>query len=399
MKSLEANIPVASDLEKSLLSCLMLKPALSGEVNGNLFWDPAHRMIFESIQDLKESGVGVDFGVLVNHLSDRGLLDDVGGREGLNEIWSSSPTPDGWRYYAQNLDRVRLHRESVISAIAILQAPTAKEALAEVEKLTQSKAMVAGSVRHIKDVLQDTLGWLDAKRDGHARPRVQFGIEPLDRQLWIEPGNLIVISAQTGGGKTALAVQSVIESPRTKWAIFSLEMEGEAIGARVLANAGSISLQNLRAGRLKLEEREALCEAIDEQSKRSVWLDDSQLTVSQIADRCRSLQRSHGLEAIVVDYLQIINPSVRKEESRQQQVAEISRSLKNLAMELRIVVVTMSQLNDEGRLRESRAIGQDADLVINVAEEELSIQKHRNGPKGIFPIKFLGEYTRFVSAK
>ena len=131
---------------------------------------------------------------------------------------------------------------------------------------------------------------------------------------------------------------------------------------------------------------------------RSGWTTGKQPSAS-IANTCRALQKSHGLDAIVVDYLQLVTPSVRQKESRQEQVAEISRSLKNLAMELKIAVITMSQLNDDGRLRESRAIGQDADIVLRISENEISIDKHRNGPKGSVPIRFVGQYVRFEEEK
>lgn len=177
-----------------------------------------------------------------------------------------------------------------------------------------------------------------------------------------------------------------------------MEMEGEAIGARILSNAGSISMRSLRSGRMSKEEYDSMKRLMDEQGKRAVWLDDRQATIEQIRERCSSLQRAYGLDAVVVDYLQIVSPAIRKEESRQQQVAEISRRLKNMAMELRVAVITMSQLNDEGRLRESRAIGQDADVVMRVSDSEISIQKHRNGAKSDIAVSFVGDFTRFEQA-
>jgi replicative DNA helicase len=396
MSPTEQQIPQDVTSEKALLSCLLQDPRLISEVPVHMFWIASHRIIYEALERLIANFrvKTIDFPVVKTEIANRGQTEDAGGTEYLNEIWGFLDSPSVWAYYLDNLDLVRRHREAVMGAMEIQSAGTAEEAIATLQKLSSVPQFVQGSMRHIKDVLRSLPDFLE-ERAMKRSPVVQFGIPELDKAVWVGRGSQVVICAETGGGKTSLAAQAVAATQTRKWAIFSLEMESEAIVARIAANVGSIALHRLYRGELLPNEWISWKEVGEDLTERHVWMDDRQFTVSQIAAICRNLQKSQGLDAIVVDYLQLVTPSDRKKESRQEQVAEISRSLKNLAMELKIAVITMSQLNDEGRLRESRAIGQDADVVLRITEKEISIDKHRNGARGSIPIKFVGEFVRF----
>ncbi len=392
----EQQIPQDLISEKALMSCLLGNPALLSEIPVNMFWMASHRIVYESIQRLAKNPKvkQMDFAVLRTDISSRSQLEDAGGVEYLNEIWGFCPTPSAWAYYRDNLDLVRRHREAVLVAMEVQRAESSEEALMAMDNLTRGAQFVPGTMRHISEVLKSLPDYLE-NRAIQRNSVVRFGIQKLDEILWIGKGSQVVICAETGGGKTSLAAQAVAASENQKWGIFTLEMEAEAIVARLAANVGSIALNRLYRGSLTPPEWQSWKELSEDFKERKIWLDDRQTTVAQIGNVCRALQRSHGLDAIVVDYLQLVTPSVRHKDSRQEQVAEISRSLKNLAMELKIAVITMSQLNDEGRLRESRAIGQDADIVLRITESEISIDKHRNGARGSVPVRFVGPHVRF----
>lgn len=397
----EQQIPQDNQSEKALLSCLCQDHGLIYEITVNLFWNAANRIIFEAVERLgKNSKVKtLDFQVLKTEVGRSGQLEDCGGIEYLNEIWGFCPAPSAWAYYRDSLESCRLHREAVIAAMQILKAESSEEAQKAVADLSKSSAMVTGSIRPIKSLLFDTIDWMERNAQRRSRPFVKFGIRELDNMVWIEPGNQIVISANTGGGKTALATQAVVQSTGTSWAIFSMEMQGEAIAERMIANGGPVSLGGLRSGKLQPWEHNNMDSAITKLRERKIWVEDRATTVEKIASTCRSLQLAHGLDAIVVDYLQLIVPSGKAPDSRQEQVAQISRALKLLASELKIAVLTMSQLNDDGRLRESRAIGHDADVVLRISEEKdgqaIWIDKHRNGARGKVSVNFNGQYVRF----
>lgn len=399
MTETEQQIPQDLTSEKALISCLLQSPKLLSDIPINCFWHAGHRIIYETVERLVANPrvKTIDFPLVRTDLDHRGQLIDAGGVDYLNELWAFCPAPEAWAYYRDNLDLVRRHREAVLGAFEIQSATSPEEALAAVEKLSRGGQFVNGSMRHIRDVLKGLPDYLE-DRAMKKSPVFQFGIKELDETIWVARGNQVVISAETGGGKTSLAAQAVAVSQTRRWAIFSLEMESEAIVARLAANVGSIGLSRLYRGELLPTELMSWREVGEDFAERHVWMDDRQFTVSQIAAVCRNLQKAHGLDAIVVDYLQLVTPSERRKESREQQVAEISRSLKNLAMELKIAVITMSQLNDEGRLRESRAIGQDADVVLRITGDEIIIDKHRNGPRRSIPVKFEGQFVRFEQA-
>lgn len=396
MTDTDTQIPQDLTSEKALLSCILQNPGLISEIPIQMFWVAAHRIIYEAVERLMANHrvKVIDFPVVKTEISRLNQLEDSGGVHYLNEVWGFCPAPSAWVYYRDNLDLVRRHREAVLGAIEIQNAGTAEDAISALEKLSQGPQFIQGSLRHISDVLKSLPNYLE-NHSLNRQPVARFGIEKLDELVWISKGCQVVIAGETAGGKTSLATQMVAASELRKWAFFSLEMSAEAIVARLAASIGSINLSHLYRSELLPTEFSAWRDIEEDFSSRPVWFDDRQFSVAKIAAICRSLQKAYGLDAIVVDYLQLITPSDRRRDSREQQVAEISRSLKNLAMELKIAVITMSQLNDEGRLRESRAIGQDADVVLRITREEIIIDKQRNGPRGSVKIKFNGEYTRF----
>jgi replicative DNA helicase len=375
------------------------------QIGEHLFQSPANKKIFAVLRDLCPSCAEIDFQAIIGELTRKGQLKEVGDKEAVNEVYGFIPTSAAWRtYYEQAFEAHRL-RQMKLTACQIWESPDLETAHQAAEALTEISGRNVKPVIPFKERLHDVLDYIKQLSTTTSESVVRFGIEPLDYALQpIEPGNQVVICSETGGGKTALAGQAILCSSSKSFAIFSLEMGARSLVLRMLAAESAIPLGNLRRGRLTVHERPRLPAAMDRLAKRTVYLEDEHpIDVRGIAARCRTLKRQRGgLDAVVVDYLQLVAPSAtgKRDLSREREVAEISRGLKSLALELQIVVVALSQLNEAGQLRESRAIGQDADVVLHILPGEsgaasIQIRKHRNGPRGAFLVNFDGSTLRF----
>jgi replicative DNA helicase len=400
-------LPYAEDAEKGLLCSLLLKPTLYLEqakiIQDHLFWLPANRIIFGIVRDLAQRADWIDFPMLVSELSKIKQLEEVGGRDYLNELFNFVPTYSAWQYYYEGAFNAYRARQAHLAAHKILELNDPDEQAILVEEALRSIA--APQIRQeisFKEQLLETIDWIGERSRSEAKSVIRFGINSLDEALLpIETGDQIVISGDTGGGKSALASQAVLESREANFAIFSLEMHARSLITRMLAAEGNIQFCNLRKGRLLDREYPLLTQAVERLSKRSIWIEDERpIDAHSIAARCRVLKHK-GLSAIVVDYLQLVTPSGRgkRDFSREREVAEISRSLKSLALDLGIVVIALSQVNEDGQLRESRTIGQDADIVLQIIaddrERSIQVRKHRNGPRARIPVQFDGACMRF----
>lgn len=226
------------------------------------------------------------------------------------------------------------------------------------------------------------------------------------------PGEELVIGAETSFGKTSLAMHFVSHlcfgNQHKKAAIFSMEMRRQSMSERFFACQCSVPLENIRRNDMSLEQKTKIIDFIEKlPEEHSVFMDDSSvLDIQSIISRCRRIKRKHGLDVVVVDYLQLVSPAnLKASANRQQEVADISRRLKMLAVELDVVVIALSQLNEAGQLRESRAIGQDADIVMLIRDSDKSddkfeklivIEKNRNGPRGKpVSVHFYPQYVSF----
>jgi replicative DNA helicase len=330
----------------------------------------------------------------------------LGGREFLNELWTFVPTASNWRGYYEQVFDTYAARQGYLAALKILELddPTEQVTIATGALRSIAAPMRKDSVPFKERILQ-TLDWIEESRTTDRISVVKFGINQLDSTLKpIEPSDQIVICSRTGGGKSALACQAVLASENAKCVIFSLEMHARSLVTRMLAAEGNLALSNLRTGRLQGAEFARLKQAVERLARRVVWIEDEHpIDARYVASKCRALAARGGLSVVVVDYLQLVSPAAagKRDASREREVAEISRSLKSLALELGVVVLALSQLNDAGQLRESRAIGQDADIVLHIAGEDdgkperIEIQKHRNGPRCQIQVNFDGRFMRF----
>jgi replicative DNA helicase len=427
--------PHSIDAEESVLGAVLLSSDAANAALETLhaedFYKPAHQQIFEVIQHLFDSNEPIDAVTVSEGLRRDGSLDRMGGIEFLTNLIDSVPSTSNVEYYASIVEEHALRRRLMrvggdIGVIAGQMNHPIEEVVDQAEQ-----AVFAVAERQVGDGLQvidDLLGPAiekaeELQRNGSEVTGISTGFRDLDRKLaGLHPTNLVIIAARPGMGKTALALnmaQNVALDGHTV-AVFSLEMSREEVVTRMLCAKGRIDSQRLRTGRLSEGDFTKLSNAAGALYKQNIFVDDSAgLTVTEIRAKCRRLRRKPGLDLVVVDYLQLMNGS--GQENRQQEIAMISRSLKNLARELHVPIVALSQLNrgveareDKrprlGDLRESGAVEQDADVVMFIYRDEyyhpekveskgvaeVVVAKHRQGGVGKVDMTFLPEFTLFA---
>lgn len=431
--------PHNNEAEQSVIGAIFLEPQALITAAELLmpedFYRMAHEKIFQTMIILSDKGQAIDVVTVTEELSAKKELEDVGGISYLMEIANSVPTAANIVHYARIVEEKALLRRLIRVATSIVEDGYAREdeveaLLAEAEKkmMEVSNRKNAGDFRHIKDVLVETYDNIELlhtkKGDVTGIPT---GFRDLDKiTAGFQRNDLIIVAARPSVGKTAFALnvaQNVATKTDENVAIFSLEMGAEQLVMRMLCAEGNIDAQVLRTGALEAEDWRKLTMAMGSLSNAGIFIDDSPgIRVNDIRSKCRRLQQEHGLGMIMIDYMQLIAGSGTKPgENRQQEVSEISRSLKSLARELKVPVIALSQLSRgvEQRvdkrpmmsdLRESGSIEQDADIVSFLYREdyydketenqnmiEIIIAKQRNGPTGTVTLAFAKEYNKFVN--
>ena len=427
--------PHSIEAEESVLGAVLLSADAANIALERLhpedFYKPAHQLVFEAIRVLFDGNEPIDAVTVSEHLRRDGSLDRMGGVDFLTRLLDAVPTSSNIEYYAAIVEEHALRRRLMkvggqIGSIATEMTEDIDEVVDRAEQ-----AVFAVSDRRIGDGLAGIDNLLgpaiekaeDLQRRGSEVTGVPTGFRDLDRKLaGLHPTNLLVLAARPGMGKTALALNvaqnvAIADHPV---AIFSLEMSREEVVTRMLCSTGRIDSQKLRTGRLTEGDFTKLSTAASALYKKPIFVDDSPgLTVTEIRAKCRRLRRKPGLGLVVVDYLQLMVGSGG--ENRQQEIALISRSLKNLARELNVPILALSQLNRSlesredkrprlGDLRESGAIEQDSDVVMFIYRDEyyhpekveakgiaeVVIAKHRQGAVGKVDMTFLPEFTLFA---
>ncbi|WJY26803.1 MULTISPECIES: replicative DNA helicase [Sporosarcina] len=430
--------PHNNEAEQSVIGAIFLEPQAlitAAEVlMEDDFYRTSHQKIFATMLALSDKGQAIDVVTVTEELSAKKELEDVGGISYLTEIANSVPTAANIEYYARIVEEKALLRRLIRVATTIVEdgytrEDEVEELLSEAEKKMMEVAnrKNAGDFRHIKDVLVETYDNIEIlhTRKGDITG-VPTGFRDLDQiTAGFQRNDLIIVAARPSVGKTAFALnvaQNVATKTDENVAIFSLEMGAEQLVMRMLCAEGNIDASVLRTGNLEAEDWRKLTMAMGSLSNAGIFIDDSPgIRINEIRSKCRRLQQEHGLGMIMIDYLQLIMGSGRSGENRQQEVSEISRSLKALARELKVPVIALSQLSRgvEQRqdkrpmmsdLRESGSIEQDADIVSFLYREdyydketenqnmiEIIIAKQRNGPTGTVTLAFAKEYNKFLN--
>lgn len=405
-----------------------------GQIDGEPFFSARHHTFYRHLVELWKQSRPLDGVVIKDELIRCGVFEELGGYSFLADLLASVPTALHARQYAEIVRDKYLLRQLVAATHRVMDSafdeaePAARildNAAAEIFKVTEQG--ISSAAVPLPELVQAFFQKLE-ELDGKPLTGLSTGFFELDDiTCGFQPGELIIIAGRPSMGKTAFGL-NVAEHAALQTGVpvlfFSLEMSQQQLAQRVLCSRSRVDSQKLRRGRHSREDMDRLKEAADAIEDRPLYIDDtSALTVTELRARARLLHRKRGIQAVFVDYLQLLRaPEAARKDGRQQEVAEISRNLKALAKELSIPVVAMAQLNrgPEDRsgnrprmsdLRESGAIEQDADVIALLhresyykdrdatvepdTEAELIIAKQRNGPVGTIKLAFLADYTRF----
>lgn len=419
-------IPNNPEAENGLLSSLLQNPELFGqlpsEFGPSYFWCPAGKLIFTEAQSAWRSRRPLDYRSLEVSLKSDGKLELVGGSLALDALFSFVPSAANWSYYLQLVLLSYRRRETYFAATKLAyqaqngDCPT-MEALDGCLSHFGAKTCFGSGSRTAKSWATQVSEWLDYASMAAERRKanlVRFGIPELDNLIQpVEPQDLVVISGTPSSGKTALAGQLVnqVASAGGRVAWFSLEMSQPQIIGRQVALRASVPLGNLRSGLLTRAQLEAVTTQIKPTSELPITLVDRNCSITDIVGEIRRLGSGSQkpISLVVVDYVQLIKTDGLGEKlNREQQISHLSGALKGIAKELPTIVVALSQVNKEGTTRDSAAVEQDADVILQVKEvwdknkdlvadqRRIWIKKQRNGPRGVnVRCRFQGEFLKF----
>ncbi len=426
--------PQNIEAEQSLLGSLLIdKDAIvriSEILSPNDFYrSDQHAPIYDAIQALFERREPIDLVTVTEQLRKKNMLERIGGSAYLTTLVNTVPTSAHIEQYAKIIKEHAVRRNLIVSATKLVEraydeSEPVEEVLekAEASIFAISQEHITRDFTPIKDALTDSFDRLDELQKSSGKLRgVPTGFRDLDSKLaGMQNSNLIILASRPGQGKTSMALniaQYVAVSAGLPVGMFSLEMSQEELVDRLLVAQADIEAWKLKTGRLDEKDFDKLSLAMGELAEAPIYIDDTPgITISEMRTKARRLQIEHGLKFLIVDYLQLIHG--RNLDNRVQEVSEISQQLKNLARELKIPVLAISQLSRavESRgsrrpqladLRESGAIEQDADVVMFLYREDvekmenvtLDIQKHRNGPVGEIQLFFRADRTRFYGTE
>ena len=430
--------PQSLEAEQSVLGAILLdNHSLNKSVeilSQDDFYREAHRRIFRGMLELSERNEAIDLITLAEHLKQQNVLEEIGGVGYLASLVQAIPTAANIQYHSRIVHekgvlRDLIHASTEIVTQGLEGTRNADELLDQAEQkiFSISQASRRGAFAPLKDAINAGMGMIDRLySQGKEITGIATGFGDLDKMTaGFQPSDLIVIAGRPSMGKTSLAIGVALHASLSSdavVAIFSLEMSKEQLAIRMLSSEGRVDSHRVRTGSLKPEEWGPLVDAADRLSRAKIFIDDgSAMSALEIRAKARRLKSEAGLDLVIVDYLQLMQGR-SSAESRQQEISDISRSLKALAKELNVPVIALSQLSRavESRkpprplladLRESGAIEQDADLVIFIYREDqyegyreekegiadIIIGKHRNGPTGEIELSFLDQYAKFGS--
>jgi len=443
-------LPHNLEVEQSLLGSLFLSQDAQSEcfakMQPNDFYSTGHQKIFKAMYESYIGNRGVDYVTVAKNLDSKGELEDVGGIEYIADLTNAVPSASNFKNYMeliQNDATMRRLIELCQDGINYCFANTnSKSALQHLEKqiFDLSKEKDISELVQITEGVNEVIDRMEKLSiDKNAFRGIKTGFPTLDNYTkGFHKGELIILAARPGIGKTALALNMCTNAALyggANVAIFSLEMHISEVAQRIMCSVGNIDTENAKAGTTNSKVWETVMQTKEQLENVGLYVDHSSLnTPTQILSKCRRLKVEKGLDMVMIDYLQLMKSETTKDSgSRQQEVADLTRSLKIAARELECPIIVLSQLSRDiekrtdhkhqlSDLRESGSIEQDADIVLfidrateanqeieegeiadNSADDgencKLIIAKHRNGSLGTIPLKWYGQYTRFEEPK
>ena len=431
-------LPHNLDAEQALLGCLLIDEKVPltvfSEVKSEEFYSNAHKQIYDAMLEIYKKNMPIDFVTLTDELENLGILNEVGGITYITSLTNSVPSSANFKQYEELIKRDAMLRKLIESGQNIVEhtfnCSDQTEALTFAEKtiFDLSQKHETSHLTSAETAINEVITKLELiEKDKTALAGLKTGFYGLDQLTnGLQKSDLILLAARPGVGKTSFAMNVInhIALNGGSCAVFSLEMSAAQLMQRAIFSTAMVSMSKGLKGELSTKEWELLLEAKDKLSKAKIFIDDSALnTPVDILSKCRRIQREHGLDVVMIDYLQLMSSGNKKTDNRQTEVSEISRNLKIAAKELNVPILCLSQLSRavEGRkggkpvlsdLRESGAIEQDADIVMFIHNPDMYLQddgaikqgivdlilaKHRNGALDTVKLKFISEHTTFVN--
>lgn len=431
--------PYSVEAEQSVLGCILISGTVATELCGKLqetdFYSPVHQTIFNAMKDLNLKNQPIDYVTLVSELERKQKLNEVGGINYITSLTNIVPTAANYEHYQQIVQEDSKLRKLIAMAEKIAEmgykSETSNSIVEYTEKaLTDLVTSASSGLVHISEAVNSVDKKFEAiAKDPEAVTGLKTDLYALDNILngGLHGGDLVLVAARPGVGKTSLSMNMVTNcaiNHGATCAVFSLEMPKEQLAQRTLCSVASVDMSKALKGDLSSEDWTALWQAKKLIVDSKIYVDDNSLTnPALIKSECQKLKRTKGLDLVMIDYAQLMSAENGKSgENRQQEVSNITRSLKLMAKDLNVPVLLLSQLSRavEGRadhrpmlsdLRESGAIEQDADIVMFIYNPDiytdenalkpgivdLIVAKHRNGGIGTVKLKFNRENTTFTN--
>ena len=437
--------------EQSLLGALMQEPEKLVEVKAAVdvedFYDEKNKDIYNAILRLDEAGIIPDTTTIFEEINNSGAFKSMDASLYIVELYDITPSTRNIMHYANLVKRYSIYRE--IRSALLSSTEEMNQGNADIDSLTATlfdqveRAMERAKTsqfKNMKDVTDEVFQEIVARMSGEGKNiAIPTGFSTLDQLVGLGKGDLVILAARPSMGKTAFALNIALnvagknhrdESEKKTVALFSLEMGADQLVSRMICSEGMLDSEKIKKGTLDNDDMMKLETAVHFLNQKNIFIEDSAfIKVNEVKAKCKLLKNEHGLDLVVIDYLQLLQGSKRTD-NRQQEVSEISRSLKQMARELECPVIALSQLSRsvESRhdkrpmmsdLRESGSIEQDADIVSflyrgdyyrsedadenevqepsDVSTVEVIVAKNRNGQTGTAELAFMKRYNKFVS--
>jgi len=429
------SLPQSTEAEQSVIGSMIIDKTAIAQVLERLkeedFYRDGHKILYKAIKEMFQKDMAVDLLTILEYLKSTDMLEKAGGVTYISELSASVPTTANLSAYIKIVEEKSLLRKLIKSSTKIIEESyNGQDDVEKVLDAAQKKIFDiaekknSGDYEALSSVLER--GFLEIERLFNNRGEItgiSSGIKDLDEKTsGFQKGEMVLIAARPSMGKTTFAL-NIAETAALRHGksvvIFSLEMPREQLAYKLLCSEASVDMLKLRTGNLDDEDWERIAKATGPLSKAKIYIDDTAgLSVMEMRSKCRKIKMEHGIDMILIDYLQLMSGS--NTESRQQEVSEISRSIKALAKEMECPVIALSQLSraPEQRadhrpmlsdLRESGSIEQDADVVMFLYRDEYYnkesedrgtaeciIAKQRNGPVGTVKMAWIGAHSKFA---
>lgn len=430
-QSIDRLPPHSIEAEQAVLGCILLDAKVAIPLvadifgSGEMFYDLRHQNIYRAIVELVDQGVAIDVMSLTEKLKTKDHLQPSGGVTYLSALLDVGTSASGVEYFAEIVEEKAMLRRLIttctqtVSKVYDNEGDTPESILSAAEQAIMSvRRTRRGKSEPIKTLVHQAIDLIERQHSSRGQiGGMSTGFTDVDKMHdGLHSDELIIVSGYPGSGKTTFAInvaEHVSIEMKEPVGVFSFEMSPLQLTLRMLASRARINLRNVRDGFLAERDFPKLTGAAGKIANAPIFIEKaSGMTIFQVRARARQLKMEYGIKLWLVDYTQIVAESGARDHNREREVASISRNLKMMAGEFSDPVIALSQLNDDGQLRESRAIGQDADSVWNLEPEDdaenneidvvptnLRIKKQRNGPAPVtVNLTFFKSFTRFESA-